>query len=81
MDELMLQPWVGLSWEGWGIEQICITLKNLGADFEPYYFRTSDGYELDLLLKYKTNLWAIEMKLAVGAGGYRVRTHCLQVRA
>ena len=64
MDELMVQPWVGLSWEGWVIEQICTTLRNQGADFEPYFFRTSDGYELDLLLKYKAKLWAIEMKLS-----------------
>lgn len=64
MDELMVQPWVGLSWEGWVIEQVCTTLRNQGADFEPYFFRTSDGYELDLLLKYKAKLWAIEMKLS-----------------
>jgi predicted AAA+ superfamily ATPase len=64
MDELMVQPWVGMSWEGWGIEQICITLKNQGVDFEPYFFRTSDGHELDLLLRYRARLWAIEMKLS-----------------
>lgn len=64
MDELMVQPWVGLSWEGWVIEQVCTTLRNQGANFEPYFFRTSDGYELDLLLKYKAKLWAIEMKLS-----------------
>jgi uncharacterized protein len=64
MDELMLQPWVGLSWEGWVIEQICTTLRNRGEDFEPYFFRTSDGYELDLLLKYRAKLWGIEMKLS-----------------
>ena len=64
MEELMVQPWVGLSWEGWVIEQICTTLRNQGADFESFFFRTSDGYELDLLLKYKAKLWAIEMKLS-----------------
>lgn len=64
MNELMVQPWVGLSWEGWVIEQICTTLRNQGAEFEPYFFRTSDGYELDLLLEYKAKLWAIEMKLS-----------------
>jgi hypothetical protein len=64
MEELMVQPWVGLSWEGWVIEQICTTLRNQGADFEPFFFRTSDGHELDLLLKYEAKLWAIEMKLS-----------------
>jgi predicted AAA+ superfamily ATPase len=64
LEELMLQPWVGLSWEGWVIEQICTSLRNRGEDFEPYFFRTSDGYELDLLLKYRAKLWAIEMKLS-----------------
>jgi hypothetical protein len=64
LEELMVQPWVGLSWEGLVIEQICSTLSNQGADFEPFFFRTSDGYELDLLIKYKAGLWAIEMKLS-----------------
>lgn len=64
MEELMVQPWVGLSWEGWVIDQICTTLRNRGADFEPFFFRTSDGHELDLLLKYEAKLWAIEMKLS-----------------
>jgi predicted AAA+ superfamily ATPase len=64
LEEMMSQPWVGLSWEGWVIEQICTTLRNRGENFEPYFFRTSDGYELDLLLKYRAKLWAIEMKLS-----------------
>lgn len=64
MDELLVQPWVGLSWEGWAIEQTWMALKNQGVDFVPHFFRTSDGYELDLLLEYKSKLWAVEIKLS-----------------
>jgi predicted AAA+ superfamily ATPase len=38
LEELMSQPWVGLSWEGWVIEQIFTSLRNRGEDFEPYFF-------------------------------------------
>ena len=30
---------------------------------QPFYFRTSDGYELDLVLDWGTERWAIEIKL------------------
>lgn len=68
IDELLIQPWVGLSWEGWVIEQILIHLTMRDANYEAYYFRTSDGYELDLVLKIKTKLWAIEIKLTSAPG-------------
>ncbi|MFU8847916.1 MAG: DUF4143 domain-containing protein, partial [Opitutales bacterium] len=29
----------------------------------PYYFRSSDGYEIDLLLDWGNERWAIEIKL------------------
>ena len=36
-------------------------MKNRSAT--PYYFRSSDGYELDLVLDWGAELWAIEIKL------------------
>ncbi|MCP3963152.1 MAG: ATP-binding protein [bacterium] len=60
---LLAQPWVGSSWEGFVIEQIIGFLSTLGRHFEPYYFRTSDQHEVDLVLEIEGELWAIEAKL------------------
>lgn len=62
--KLLDQPWVGGSWEGFVIEQVLGTLRSLGIQAEPYYFRTSDGHELDLLLQTPKGLHAIEVKLS-----------------
>jgi hypothetical protein len=64
MDTLLVQPWVGVSWEGWVIEQILSQLNIQGMDFEVFFLRTSDGYEIDLLLRIQGKLWAIEVKLS-----------------
>ena len=61
---LLVQPWVGASWEGFVIEQIIGELTLLGKNFEAYYFRTSDQYELDLVLDLGAELWAVEVKLS-----------------
>jgi hypothetical protein len=62
-EALLSQPWVGASWEGWCINQILATLKTMGQDFDACYFRTADGHEIDLLLKFRKGLWAFEFKL------------------
>jgi predicted AAA+ superfamily ATPase len=60
---LLAQPWVGASWEGYLIEQTLGELTSRGKSFDAYYFRTSDGHELDLVLDFGRELWAIEVKL------------------
>jgi predicted AAA+ superfamily ATPase len=65
---LLDQPWVGASWEGFIIEQILGTLAANGTAFEPYYFRTSDGHELDLVIDRGRERWAIEIKLTATPG-------------
>ena len=67
-NELIEQPWVGLSWEGWIIEQILNFLTTNDISHEAFYFRTSDGYEVDLVLKVKSQLWAFEIKLTASPG-------------
>ena len=61
--ELLNQPWVGASWEGFVVEQIlgslCLLDKHLGA----YFLRTNDQYEIDLVLEFGKEVWAIEVKL------------------
>lgn len=60
---LLDQPWVGASWEGFVIEQTLSTLAVAGKHFQPYFFRTSDQYEIDLVLDFGNELWAVEIKL------------------
>lgn len=60
---LMRQPWVGASWEGYVIEQVIGELAARDRRCEPYFFRTSDGHEIDLVLDFGNERWAIEVKL------------------
>jgi hypothetical protein len=61
---LLGQPWVGASWEGFVIEQALGSFDVAGRRVDPYYFRTSDGYEVDLVLALEGGeLWAVEVKL------------------
>jgi len=61
---LLAQPWVGASWEGFVIEQALGELSSRGQSFNAYYFRTSDQHELDLVLDFGKELWAVEVKLS-----------------
>ncbi len=61
-DHLLSQPWVGASWEGFVIEQILGIIEN--QSIEAYYLKTSDNYEVDLILDFGSTLWAIEIKLS-----------------
>ncbi len=63
LEQLYRQPWLGHSWEGFVIEQTLATLSAVGKQAQPFFFRTSDGYELDLVLDWGTHRWAIEIKL------------------
>jgi len=60
---LLQQPWVGASWEGYVIEQILVTLQQMDIRADAFHFRTSDQYEIDLVLDFGEELWAIEIKL------------------
>lgn len=62
-DHLLAQPWVGASWEGFVIEQAIGLLQSRGTGFEPYFVRTSDRHEIDLLLDFGHAKWAVEVKL------------------
>jgi len=65
---LLAQPRVGASWEGYVIEQVLGQLAAMGRLHDAYYFRTSDQYELDLVLDFGKELWAIEVKLTSSPG-------------
>lgn len=57
-----MQPWVGASWEGYVIEALS-TLAALGRRADASFLRTSDGYEIGLLLEMGRERWAIDVKL------------------
>jgi len=63
LEQLYRQPWLGASWEGFVIEQTMATLAAAGRQAQSSYFRTSDGYELDLVLEQGQERWAVEIKL------------------
>ena len=66
--ELVAQPWVGASWEGFVIEQILGVLHQADRSFEAFFFRTSDQHELDLVVDLGKSRWAIEIKLSSSPG-------------
>ena len=59
-DDLLGHPVVGASWEGFVIENLIATSPE---GTQTYYYRSSAGAEVDLLLQLPGNrLWAIEVK-------------------
>ena len=60
---MLSNPVLGKSWEGLVIENIISILPN---NVESYFYRTSGGAEIDLILKMSSKeLWAIEIKHGV----------------
>lgn len=65
-DDLPVHPLAGASWEGYVLMQV---IGKLPADVEPYFYRTSDGTECDLVLaRGLTPLACVEIKLGNAAG-------------
>jgi len=61
-DDLEGNPLKGNSWEGYIIEQI---LQIAGSSYEPYFYRTHQGAECDLVLtKSSKPVYSIEIKLS-----------------
>ncbi|MGH7145033.1 MAG: ATP-binding protein [Planctomycetota bacterium] len=65
---LLNQPWVGASWEGFVIEQAIRQLAAQGRHAEPFFFRTNDGHEIDLVLELAGKRFAIDVKLSSAPG-------------
>jgi predicted AAA+ superfamily ATPase len=59
-DQLLGHPILGKSWEGFVIEKI---VTSLPPGVNPFFYRTSAGSEIDLVLELGLdNYWAIEIK-------------------
>jgi predicted AAA+ superfamily ATPase len=80
-DELVGHPVVGASWEGFVIENL---IAAAGERWTPYFFRTEDGAEIDLLLERAGRPGiAVEVKRgsAPEAGkGFRLAAQTLKVK-
>jgi len=60
-EKLTCLPWLGNSWENFVIKQIISSFRQREYAFSPYFFRTSDGHEVDLLIESEF-LSCIEIK-------------------
>ena len=62
-DELLSNPVLGKSWEGFAVENI---LSVLPGRAETYFYRTAAGAEVDLVIRMTSSeIWAIEIKHGV----------------
>ncbi len=62
-DELLSNPVLGKSWEGFAVENI---LSILPGRAETYFYRTAAGAEVDLVIRMPSSeIWAIEIKHGV----------------
>jgi uncharacterized protein len=59
-NDLVSHPVYGFSWEGLVIENICSYL----SDFEPFFYRTTQGAEIDLILVKGQKKIAFELKVS-----------------
>jgi predicted AAA+ superfamily ATPase len=62
VDSLLRNPRMGFSWEGMVTEEIIRGLQSRGASFDYYYYRTSAGAEVDLVLEGEFGLIPVEIK-------------------
>jgi len=64
VDDVLAHPSMGQSFEAMVIENVIRGLNVLGVDFDYYYYRTSTGSEVDLVLEGEFGLLPIEIKHA-----------------
>lgn len=62
MNALLGHPSYGSSWESYALEQIC---SILGPSWKPFFYRTSNGAEIDLILEKGLRRIAVEFKASM----------------
>jgi uncharacterized protein len=81
MNELLGHPVAGASWEGMAVETILATMPH---GTQAYFYRTSAGAEVDLVLQFTSGeTWAFEMKLSlapVASKGFHIACEDLGVK-
>ena len=63
----LAHPKIGASWETFCIEQLVSHAALMDPASEAFFFRTQTGVEVDLLLRFRGELLAFEMKLGLAA--------------
>ena len=61
--DLLSHPLMGRSWESMIIENIIQGFQQTGLIFQPYYYRTGAGAEIDLIIESSKGILPIEIKL------------------
>lgn len=80
IEELQGNPKIGSSWEGFVIEQI---INSLPEHCETYFYRTSAGAEIDLIIKNKNELVPVEIKYSLTpklSKGFRIAINDLNCK-
>jgi predicted AAA+ superfamily ATPase len=73
LDALRSHPQMGPSWEALAIEELIRQLHALGVGFDPYFYRTAAGAEVDLILDGDFGLVPIEVKYRSAVGRRELR--------
>jgi hypothetical protein len=73
-EALLVHPRMGHSWESMVIEEILRNLTIAGVSCDYYYFRTSAGMEIDLLLEGTFGLIPVEIKYAKTVNSREIRS-------
>ena len=60
--DLLSHPLMGRSWESMIIENIIQGFQQTGLIFQPYYYRTGAGAEIDLIIESSRGILPIEIK-------------------
>ena len=84
IDALIVHPAMGKTWEGMVTEEILRGLNSLGAGYDYFYYRTSGGAEVDLVLEGDFGLIPIEIKYTQsvqkrhlrGLSDFVIERHC-----
>lgn len=64
-NRLGTDPIFGKSWEGFAIENM---MAHLPAQSQPFFYRTSNGAEIDFLIEHPDrSFWAVEIKYSIRA--------------
>jgi hypothetical protein len=73
-EDILAHPALGQSWESMVIENLLRELNALGVSFEYYYYRTSGGAEVDLILEGDFGLVPIEIKYGQNISAHSLRS-------
>ena len=80
VDRLQAHPARGMSWEAFVIDQLLSAFERAAPGCRPYFWRTAQGDEVDLLIDHGSRLVPFEIKLhsSPGPGDARGLVKCME---